>query len=107
MDRNVAREERFYTRVLAPLPSREWPTQALYKKPADWLSRNQIGSDLVKRQLETYLRLAPYSQSFELHVLHNEPHLDLVRQRDGEEPIVWHDPTLDTYWGRLRAAIIA
>ena len=82
------------------LPGR--PTQASYNKPENWVHRNRIGLEKVKRQLQTCIRSAYQEESFTLSLRHNGTG-DLLM--DNEEPIVWHEPIVDRYWDVLEAEI--
>jgi hypothetical protein len=82
------------------LPAR--PTQTLYDKPDNWVGRNRIGLERVKRQLQRCIESETDDQSFVLELRHNDGWGYL---RDNEEPIVWHESILDCYWDQLGAKI--
>jgi hypothetical protein len=83
------------------------PTQASYYKPNNWRGRNQIGLEKVKEQLkdciESVSSLPYYHHSFKLKLKHNGFGHHLM---DNEEPIVWHETTLDEYGGQLKAKMM-
>ena len=78
------------------------PTQAAYDKPDNWVERNRIGQERVKKKLQACIELAHYSQRFNLKLIHNTSDQQLI---DDEEPIVWHEPILDEYWNQLEEEI--
>ena len=78
------------------------PTQAAYNKPDNWVERNRIGLEKVKEQLQTCIDSVTRDKNVHLKLIHNS-FLDTLM--DNEEPIVWHEPILDEYWGRLEAEI--
>jgi hypothetical protein len=78
------------------------PTQASYNKPDNWRERNRIGLEGVKESLQNCIDSMSHGKSLSLCLLHNVSDQQLV---DNEEPIVWHEPILDEYWGRLEAEI--
>jgi hypothetical protein len=82
------------------LPDR--PNQASYDKPDNWVERNRIGLEKVKKRLQDCITSAMQDSSFNLELRHNDgwDHL-----RDNEEPIVWHEPILDRYWDQLETKI--
>jgi hypothetical protein len=87
-------------------------TQASYNKPDNWVERNRIGLEKVKRQLQglfnevsqgTFSNLdLRHEKSLSLHLRHNSHYVQLL---DNEEPIVWHEPILDEYWNHFEAKI--
>jgi len=83
------------------------PTQESYNKPDDWRERNRSGLTNLKRQLQSCIdSLAPdLSGSFDLRLGSNSRWGQQQLLRDNEEPIVWHEPILDEYWGELEAEI--
>jgi hypothetical protein len=84
----------------AALPART--TQAAYNKPDNWRERNRIGLEKIKIQLQNCITSAMNNQSLSLDVTYNcqwGPQILL----DGEEPIVWHESTLDEYWDQIEA----
>ena len=87
----------------AVLPNTQ-PTQASYNKPDNWVERNRIGLEKVKEQLQTCIDSVTRDNSFNLELTHNVNSF-LDQLMDNEEPIVWHEPILDEYWGRLEAEI--
>ena len=78
------------------------PTHASYFKPANWVERNRIGLENVIQHLQTCIDSVTHDNSFNLELTHNVYGHQLM---DNEEPIVWHEPILDEYWGRLEAEI--
>jgi hypothetical protein len=78
-------------------------TQASYNKPDNWLHRNGIGLGRVLGQLQNFIDLKMHGRNFRLNLLHNTNINQ--RLRNNEEPIVWHEPILQKYWGRLEAKI--
>ena len=78
------------------------PTHASYIEPANWVERNHIGLEKVIQQLLTCIDSVTRDNSFYLELTHNVYGHQLM---DNEEPIVWHEPILDEYWGRLEAEI--
>ena len=85
----------------AVLPNTQ-PTQGAYDKPDNWVERNRIGQERVKKKLQACIELAHYSQRFNLKLIHNTSDQQLI---DDEEPIVWHEPILDEYWNQLEEEI--
>jgi hypothetical protein len=86
------------------------PTQASYNKPNNWRGRNQIGLEKVKEQLKDCIEsmshgisLPYHHHSFKLKLKHNGFGHHLM---NNEEPIVWHETTLDEYWVQLEAEMI-
>jgi hypothetical protein len=78
-------------------------TQASYNKPENWVERNRIGLEKMKRQLQNCIdSVYPFNESLELKLSHNGYGDELM---DGEEPIVWYEPILDEYWDQLEAKI--
>ena len=75
------------------------PTHASYNKHLNWVERNRIGLENIIQHLQTCIDSVTRDNSFYLNLTHN-PIL-----MDNEEPIVWHEPILDEYWGRLEAEI--
>jgi hypothetical protein len=73
-------------------------TQALYNKPNDWVERNRIGLEGMKRQLQSCIDSVLQVTGLELRLSHNGSVDQLI---DNEEPIVWHEPVLDEYWNRF------
>ena len=59
----------------------------------------------MKEQLQTCIDLVLHGNSFELKLTHNTDFHDTLM--DNEEPIVWHEPILDEYWGRFEEEIDA
>jgi hypothetical protein len=82
----------------AALPART--TQAAYNKPDNWIERNRIGLEKIKIQLQNCITSVMNNQSLSLDVLHNIIGYQLM---DNEEPIVWHETTLDEYWDQIEA----
>jgi hypothetical protein len=79
------------------------PTQASYNKPDNWIERNRIGLEEVKRQLQSCIHsVSRHNKNLDLHLIHNSNGDQLL---DNEEPIVWHEPIFDEYWDRLEANI--
>ena len=80
------------------------PTQASYNKPDNWVERNRIGLEKMKRQLQNFINLVTEDQSSKvrLYLTHNDRWFQLG---DNEEPIVWHDEILDEYWDRMKARL--
>ena len=75
------------------------PTQAAYNnKPDNWRERNRIGLTNLKKHLRTCIDSANHGERFKLNLAHNSS-WDQIR--DDEEPIVWHDSSLDEYWDQL------
>ena len=72
-----------------------------YNKPDDWVERNRIGLEKVKRQLQSCIDSV--SPKFELALIHHNIGWD--QRIDNEAPIVWHDPILDRYWDQLEELI--
>ena len=72
-----------------------------YNKPDDWVERNRIGLEKVKRQLQSCIDSV--SPKFELALIHHNIGWD--QRMDNEAPIVWHDPILDRYWDQLEELI--
>jgi hypothetical protein len=84
------------------VPSTAHPTQASYIKSENWIERNQIGLERVKKKLQTYIDSVSNDQSLYLVLSHNS----IGDQRmDNEEPIVWHEPILDRHWDLLETEI--
>ena len=77
-------------------------TQESYNKPDNWVERNRIGLKRVKEQLQNCIPVKQCKQTFELKVRHNIIGHQLL---DNEEPIVWHEPSLDEYWNTLERSI--
>ena len=75
------------------------PTQVSYNKPDDWVERNQIGLEKVKKKLEYCIRLAIQKLSFNLDLRHNMPMGTTTHGWRG--PIVWHEQILDECWDQL------
>ena len=75
----------------------DYPSQASYNKPDDWVGRNRIGLERVKAQLQTCIDSVPHDTI----VRHN---IRWERLMENEEPIVWHEPILDRYWDQLEKA---
>ena len=73
-------------------------TQASYNKPNDWVERNRIGLEGMKRQMQSCIDSVLQVTGLELRLSHNGSVDQLI---DNEEPIVWHEPVLDEYWNRL------
>ena len=89
-----------YDRGVIPLVQ---STQASYNKPDNWVERNRIGLEKVKRQLQTCIESVSREPKFELELIHNNQWAqELI---DNKEPIVWHAPILDAYWDQLEAKI--
>ena len=80
-----------------------WSTQASYNKPDNWVERNRIGLEKVKRQLQTCIESVSREPKFELELIHNNQWAQQLI--DNEEPIVWHEPILDECWDQLEAEI--
>jgi len=78
-------------------------TQASYNKPDNWVERNRIGLEKVKRQLQTCIESVSCEPKFELELIHNNQWVQQLI--DNEEPIVWHEPILDECWDQLEAEI--
>jgi hypothetical protein len=88
----------------ATLPVRH--TQASYNKPDNWRERNRIGLEKMKIQLQNCITSAMNNQSLSLNVKHNtNTTWDPQILMEGEEPIVWHETTLDEYWDQIEAEI--
>ena len=79
-------------------------TQESYNKPDNWVERNRLGLERVKKQLKNCIRSVKQDDgtAFELKVRHNIIGHQLS---DNEEPIVWHEPNLDEYWNKLERSI--
>jgi len=75
------------------------PTHAAYDKHLNWVERNRIGLENFIQQLQTCTDSVMRGS---LCLRHNSIGHQLM---DNEEPIVWHEPILDEYWGRLEAEI--
>jgi hypothetical protein len=81
------------------------PTQASYIKPDNWVERNRIGLEKTREQLQSCIESVLLGNTFELNLTHNTDYHDTLM--DNEEPIVWHEPILDEYWGRFEEEIDA
>jgi hypothetical protein len=79
-------------------------TQASYNKPDNWVERNSIGIEKVKRALLTCIDSMKNNARFKLDLNHISIGRD-QRLMNNEEPIVWHEPILDRYWDVLEAEI--
>jgi len=79
-------------------------TQASYNKPDNWRERNRIGLENVIQRLKSCIDSVTRDNSFNLELTHNVNSL-WDQLMDNEEPIVWHEPIVDEYWGRLEAEI--
>ena len=66
----------------------------LYNKPPDWMERNAIGLENLKKQLEKHTGSAMEGKQY-LFFDHGDDH---------EEPVVWHDPSINPYWEQLTTA---
>ena len=81
-----------------PVPAR--PTQASYNKPDNWIERNRIGLEKVKRELQNLVESVTLCHKyFRLSMRQNSQRDQLV---DNEEQIVWHEPVLQEYWDQLK-----
>jgi Ran GTPase-activating protein (RanGAP) involved in mRNA processing and transport len=78
------------------------PTQASYNKPDNWIERNRIGLEKVKRQLQTCIDSVTRGNSFDLMLTHN---IYVGQLMDNEEPVVWNEPFLDEHWDQLEHAL--
>jgi hypothetical protein len=78
------------------------PTQESYNKPDNWIERNRIGLEKVKRQLQTCIYSVTRGNNFVLMLTHNIYEGQLM---DNEEPIVWNELVLDEHWDQLVDAI--
>jgi hypothetical protein len=57
----------------------------------------------VKERLQNCIESVSREPKFELELIHNN--LWAQQLIDNEEPIVWHEPTLDEYWDQLETEI--
>jgi hypothetical protein len=74
------------------------PSQASYIKPDNWIERNRIGLEKVKRQLQKFVDLVSHDHDLDYYLHWNQ----LVHN---EEQIVWHEPVLQEYWDQLETEI--
>ena len=81
------------------------PTQASYNKPDNWVERNRIGFEKVKRQLQDWIEAVSHGSSFGIYLNHNSAGYYHDTLMDNEEPIVWHEPILDEFWDELEEAV--
>jgi hypothetical protein len=81
-------------------------TQASYTKPDNWVERNRIGLEKVKKQLQNSIDSLSYGAryKFQLQLRHNA-NAPWNQLADNEEPIVWHESILDEYWNHFEAEI--
>jgi hypothetical protein len=79
-------------------------TQWSYNKPDNWVERNSIGIEKVKRALLTCIDSMKNNARFKLDLNHIRVGRD-QRLMNNEESIVWHEPILDRYWDVLEAEI--
>ena len=78
------------------------PTQASYNKPDNWIERNRIGLEKVKRQLQNLVGSVTLCENFRLILRQNSQRDQLV---DTEEQIVWHEPVLQDILDQLKTEI--
>jgi hypothetical protein len=78
------------------------PTQESYNKPDNWIERNRIGLEKIKRQLQGCIHSVTRGNNFVLMLTHNIYEGQLM---DNEEPIVWNELVLDEHWDQLVDAI--
>jgi hypothetical protein len=81
---------------------RSHPTQASYNKPDNWIHRNGTGLEKVLGQLQNFIDMKMHGIDFCFNLCHKTNQ----RLRNNEESIVWHEPILQKYWGRLEEAKI-
>jgi hypothetical protein len=72
------------------------PTQASYNKPDNWVQRNQLGLEEVKKCIHEVSQ----DTSFNLELTYNRDWGEF-----NAESIVWHEPILDRYWDVLESEI--
>ena len=76
------------------------PTRASYDKPNNWVERNRIGLEKMKRELQGCIaKVSPGYSRMGIYLNHNSGGYYHYTLMDNEEPIVWHEPILDEYWG--------
>jgi hypothetical protein len=98
-DDEIDESLRYDRREALSLPA--YPTQASYNKPDNWVERNRIGLEKMKRPLQSCINKLMMDNLHSVHIcLSHNPFNQLA---DNEESIVWHEPILDDYWDQLEA----